>query len=545
MSILINTQQKLNTYLLERNQGQLVDIYYRAIEEYINGPIYRTLNIVLNDLFISSATPRGLDAWEIFYTKKPGELPYIRWAELLILLNKTTREGPTFNNVKALLRFFDPNADISLVGSLAVLAEVSAFTIGTPVPPFNQRTEYAILSEDSEFKLNSKDYPEFIVYDRDSILYETNALDISSDNYRELLETLLREVLPANVKVRVRYKDRPIFYYWDEGPSPSDSSKMYRSSAFSSWSFVSLDRPIYKMTPFYGSTTGVVAVTFGAYPFKYFKVSGNSVQELILEDNTLSDLFPTGLYPFGPDHVLIVTNVGTGAWKLTKIKVNNNDDLVIQKQVTTQTGIYSEMMGVTIHEQYFNILWQNGSTRYIVTYDRDLNLIESRSYTTTEYISKFYPVTKDKAFCVSSSSAQISYIDLSLLPNSPVLNSISYGTYLGSQLNWLSFHVVDGRSFIFVTRDITTNPYTYRVYAWNPQGSGTLTLVYTSTFSGFIELRRTQVLDTDLYIFCFNGTVIKIADYLTTKTVTYYQIPATFSQIPDATLVKSMDQTII
>lgn len=545
MAITLNTQQKLNTYLLERNQGQLFDTYYRAIEEYINGPIYRILNIALNDLFISSATPHGLDAWEVFYTRKPGEMPYMKWAELLILLNKTTREGPTFNNIRALLRFFDPTADISLVGSLAVLSENSAFTVGTPVPPFNQRTEYVELTEDSEFKLNSNDPPEFIVYDRDSILYETTILNISSDNYRELLETLLREVLPANVRVLMRYNDRPIFYHWNWGLTTADRSKLYRAVDLSSWTFATLDRPIYKLGSFYGTEVGVVAVTYDPFPFRYFKVVGTSSQELVLEDTTLPNRSPAGLYPFGPDHMLIVTGEGPGAWKLTKIRVNNITTSVIQKQVTTPSAIYGDMMSVTVHEQYFTLLWQNGSTRYILTYDKDLNLVASQNYTTAGYVNRFYPVNKDKAFWVSTSPLRVEYVDIYTMPTPTILNSVSQGAFAGVQFNWLGFHVVDGRSFIFVTRDISTSPYTHRVYAWNPQGAGTLTLVHTSTFGGFMGLRRMQVLDTDLYIFCYNGAVIKIADYLTTKTVTQYWVPVAAPQIPDATLVRSSDQTII
>mgnify|MGYP005851486813 FL=1 len=545
MAITLNTQQKLNTYLLERYQGQLFDTYYRAIEEYINGPIYRTLNIALNDLFISSATPHGLDSWELFYTTKPGEMPYIKWAELLILLNKTTREGPTFSNIRALLRFFDPTADISLVGSLAVLVENSEFTIGTPVPPFDQRTEYVELEEDSEFMLNSNDPPEFIVYDRDSILYETTILNVSSDNYRELLKTLLRQVLPANVRVNVRFMDRiEVYTYGMIASDVSTRKNVYRGRDLIDWTYaVTGGKEVVRICPFYGAETGVLAVTSeagGTPPFRYFKIVGTFVTELVPEDNALINQAPSTLYPFGPDHIVI-----SSAWpnKLTKIKVNNITTSVIQNQIQRTDWFYSRP---TLHEQYIMDYTSVGPNKTIRVYDKDLNLVSTRGYYLNQYPSRVFPITKDKAFMIMGYPSQAQFCDFTLLPASPIVatQSLGMGAVLGTNWNWNGLCVADSRSLILATYDYTVYPAVWRYYNWNPY-TNLYTLVYSSSSQTFGVLRSAAVVDTTLLLFFSSGAIIKVTNYSTAPTASTYYTPLGAVTAYESTVVRSSDQNII
>lgn len=523
--ITLNTQHKLNTYLLERRPGQLVDTYYRAFEEYINGPIYRTLSIALNDLFISSATPHALDGWQLFYASKPGEMSYIKWAELLILCNKITREGPTVTNIRSLLRFFDPTANIFLSQSLAILSEDSEFTIGTPVPPYDQYTEYVYLSDDSEFKLNSNDPPEFITGSRDTLLYETTIMNVSPESYRVLLKTLLRQLLPINVRVNVKFINQTeVYFYTNETENEEEFNKIYKGSNLVEWSAISVNGPVRLACSFYGTETGIFIATGSTAPYRYFKIVKDAVTEIIPNDDRVINNLPISLHSFGPDHVVITSASPPNL--LTKIKVNNikKDDLVIQRQIVL--GPYSNI-SFTLYENYIvsrSIAIFMNSPLIITVYDKDFNLVNTYKYPTL--FGKIFPINTHKMFTVSTISSPriVNFCDFSLLPNDPVISSLTIGPggLRGTDWNFNGIYRVDSRSFILTTKDTTTTPITYRYYNWNPY-TNTFTLLYTHAPSS-INLQKVEVRDTTVFLFFNEGFIVKIDNYNTTPTPTEYRV---------------------
>ena len=113
--ISLDTNRRIADHLIERIPGQVYDTYYRSIEELAQNAVDRKVQDIINNTFIQTADSVGLQRWEYFYKKKPNDMSDDEWRTLLILLNTTTREGPTGENILNLLRFFDPSATITAI----------------------------------------------------------------------------------------------------------------------------------------------------------------------------------------------------------------------------------------------------------------------------------------------------------------------------------------------------------------------------------------------------------------------------------------------
>ena len=120
--VIINTYRRIADHMVERLPGQLYDIYYRAIEELVQQNVDKVAEKAINNTFLHTADTNGLKRWEFFYTHKPKDMSDESWRDLVIILNELTREGPTFENVRKLLQFFDATADFSALKPLPLYA---------------------------------------------------------------------------------------------------------------------------------------------------------------------------------------------------------------------------------------------------------------------------------------------------------------------------------------------------------------------------------------------------------------------------------------
>ena len=213
--VLSSTGRQISDALVERIPGSQYDIYYRALEELVSTYVDSTVNSIINDTFITVADQAGLDRWQFFYTQKPYDMTYDMWHRLLLLLNQITRLGPTDNLITQLLQFFDPTASFSAVRPLPVYASDPGsgdlptslfYNTATHLYP---TTEYVILDENSSFSSAN----EWIVFDESFVAYETSTMTVPNITYRELLQTLLNMLLPANVTFLTNFSDTASIVY--------------------------------------------------------------------------------------------------------------------------------------------------------------------------------------------------------------------------------------------------------------------------------------------------------------------------------------------
>lgn len=120
--VVIDTNRGISDHLIERIPGQMYDVYYRSIEELARTNVDLQVQDTINNTFIQTADAEGLKRWEYFYTYKPNDMSDDEWRAILIVLNETTREGPTAENILKLLRLFDPTASFTSVSPYPVYA---------------------------------------------------------------------------------------------------------------------------------------------------------------------------------------------------------------------------------------------------------------------------------------------------------------------------------------------------------------------------------------------------------------------------------------